>query len=1306
MKAQSQIRGKMKTAFTAVVLVFFLFPISIMADTVTIGDGTGTWNHPMSTYFHDARTQVIYLDSELGSAGEINSLSLDVSDIPGQTMNNFTIRMKHTGMDSYGSSPSWEGSGWTVVYQNNESIGSTGWVTFDFSTSFDYNGTDNLMVDISFNNSSYSSDGYCRVTEPGGDRALHYRTDSYFGDPLAWSGTSDPTPASSTYVPNIKLEITSSDPGDSIYIGNGTGTWNYPLSTYFHDARTQTIYRSSEVGRSGEITSLSLDVTTTPGQTMNNFTIRMKHTSLDGYGSSPSWEDSGWTTVYQTDESINSSGWATFTFSTSFNYNGSDNLMVDISFNNSSYTSDGYCRKSDLGGDRSLFYNTDSGYGDPLDWSGTSSPSPGVETSSPNVRLDFASSGSGDSDYDGKTDSFENAHSCLDPNVAEINGVFAGASISTGGWADNVFVTGNYAYLADGSSGLQIIDVSDKSSPSLVGNFSTPDSVFEAHVSGDYAYLVDYYNGFYVVDVSDPANPSQYGHYSPSESADGLYVSGNYAYLHNGAGIEIVDISVPSNPAFVGSHETPSVSRNVYPAGDYLYVADGYQGLHIIDISDPSNPVSAGGVDTPDYAWDVFVSGNYAFVGDGNNGLQTIDVSDPSNPALAGNYSTPGYVRGIYQSGDYAYVVDIHNGLYLVDITDPVNPVLTYFMEMNDIAEDVHVYGGYAYLAYQDDGMMLVELGDADTDGLSDLDEDALGTGPCDPDTDGDMMDDGFEVSHSCMDPLAGDSTEDYDSDGLANLDEWTYSTDPCNADTDGDGYSDSDEVNVFQTDPAINNADSDGDGLPDAVETDTGTYVDGSDTGTDPYSSDSDGDGMSDGDEVMNESTDPSSPDWGSVEVSATAQTGTQEGEYKVYLDGTLAYRGRYIGSISGPSDQIVINGLKNERHTVTIAGPQRFMHRAYVDVDHGNTFSINAQLKYRKWEVQTTSQAITAGGGTVAVTGGYAAPHAADPDRNGTVDLFAGTGDGKVLFYNNLSSTALDLEAAEEMTYGSTVIDVGAHAKPFAVDWNNDNCPDLLVGNSAGEVLLFEGAGDCKGTFGQGAVLVSTGDTMGGHAAPNVTDWNGDYAKDLVVGGADGRMMLYENGCSDGSPCFDRGTVMQTAKGADIDAGDFAAPLIVDMDRNGRLDMAFGRNDGTMSGCLYATTAESTFGNLKAEIFETGLYCSDGPWQSVYMDVFQVMDAGEASAPAMADVNGDSQLDLFVGSASGEIYYYPSSHMDGDLDRSAKVDGGDWILLMQSMGLCEGEEGYNPGADLNGDGCVDSSDEAVLNNNFGYTY
>ncbi len=151
---------------------------------------------------------------------------------------------------------------------------------------------------------------------------------------------------------------------------------------------------------------------------------------------------------------------------------------------------------------------------------------------------------------------------------------------------------------------------------------------------------------------------------------------------------------------------------------------------------------------------------------------------------------------------------------------------------------------------------------DSDNDGLTDAEENTLGTDPNNPDTDGDGINDGDEVNNG-TDPLNScdpDNTRDEcdaDNDGLTNAEEATLNTDPNNPDTDGDGINDGDEI-ANGTDPlnpcdpdnsgADCNTDSDNDGLTDAEE---------NTLGTDPNNPDTDEDGINDGDEVDNE-TDP----------------------------------------------------------------------------------------------------------------------------------------------------------------------------------------------------------------------------------------------------------------------------------------------------------------------------------------------------------------------------------------------------------------------------------------------------------------
>ncbi len=69
------------------------------------------------------------------------------------------------------------------------------------------------------------------------------------------------------------------------------------------------------------------------------------------------------------------------------------------------------------------------------------------------------------------------------------------------------------------------------------------------------------------------------------------------------------------------------------------------------------------------------------------------------------------------------------------------------------------------------------------------------GTDPTNPDMDGDLLTDGFELFNG-LDPKVQDSiTEDYDNDGLDNLKEQILGTDPLNADSDGDGIPDGQEA-------------------------------------------------------------------------------------------------------------------------------------------------------------------------------------------------------------------------------------------------------------------------------------------------------------------------------------------------------------------------------------------------------------------------------------------------------------------------------------------------------------------------------
>jgi surface protein len=116
---------------------------------------------------------------------------------------------------------------------------------------------------------------------------------------------------------------------------------------------------------------------------------------------------------------------------------------------------------------------------------------------------------------------------------------------------------------------------------------------------------------------------------------------------------------------------------------------------------------------------------------------------------------------------------------------------------------------------------------DPDGDGLTNNQEEALGTDPANPDTDGDGISDKFDPE-----PLDGDISTDTDGDSIIDL---------LDLDDDNDGYDDFLELELGTDgkNPEEFPEDQDGDFLPDAKE---------EELGTDPTNPDTDGDGILDG--------------------------------------------------------------------------------------------------------------------------------------------------------------------------------------------------------------------------------------------------------------------------------------------------------------------------------------------------------------------------------------------------------------------------------------------------------------------------
>ena len=158
-----------------IICLILLTGIGLFAQTITIGTGTTTSNiwGPYHGATEDARFQYLISASELTSAGLpandiLTSLAFDVTTHnSSQAFTGLTIKIAHTTSTGFSFGAPFLSETFTTVYSGNYSTTGTGWNTHAFSTPFQWNGTNNIVIEICFDNSSTTASDYIHMTTSG-----------------------------------------------------------------------------------------------------------------------------------------------------------------------------------------------------------------------------------------------------------------------------------------------------------------------------------------------------------------------------------------------------------------------------------------------------------------------------------------------------------------------------------------------------------------------------------------------------------------------------------------------------------------------------------------------------------------------------------------------------------------------------------------------------------------------------------------------------------------------------------------------------------------------------------------------------------------------------------------------------------------------------------------------------------------------------------------------------------------------------------------------------------------------------------
>lgn len=268
------------------------------------------------------------------------------------------------------------------------------------------------------------------------------------------------------------------------------------------------------------------------------------------------------------------------------------------------------------------------------------------------------------------------------------------------------------------------------------------------------------------------------------------------------------------------------------------------------------------------------------------------------------------------------------------------------------------------------------------------------------------------------------------------------------------------------------------------------------------------------------------------------------------------------------------------------------------------------------------------------------------------------------------------------EPVTADGVPLDLGTHAIPCAVDWNNDGIQDLVVGyRTADKVALCLNHGtpaapDLAAPVNLQAdgVDIHHASTGCGAPAPWVCDYDADGRKDLLVGaGATGYVHLYRNVGTDAAPILTDAGVL-TVSGATLDVGIRATPFVYDWDEDGLDDLLCGDGDGLAHWFRNE-------GSAPLPMYSTDVLIQAGGTPVSF---------GYRSAVRVWDWDGDGLVDL-LGSGSYTASWCRNVGASGSPVLQAPVR---LRAPVPTGGLADIDTGYRmrlETADWNGDGLVD---------------
>lgn len=237
---------------------------------------------------------------------------------------------------------------------------------------------------------------------------------------------------------------------------------------------------------------------------------------------------------------------------------------------------------------------------------------------------------------------------------------------------------GNLAYIGNGPT-LHILDISNPTSPEIVGEYLTDGLVVDIEIKGTLAYLLT--GKLEIFDIQDPINPVKLGEVNLFGGTMQVVVEDSLAFVTCIANlIYAVDVSNPGQPVIRDVIAAGGEFPNCLAAkGNYAYVGNReWPFLIIVDATDPDNLIWAAQLYIGASAESAVVRDTLLYLGIGGLVMKIYSISNPASPMQLGAVSIPlpgSSINAITVVDHYAYL-STPAGIFSVNVSSPSLPVL------------------------------------------------------------------------------------------------------------------------------------------------------------------------------------------------------------------------------------------------------------------------------------------------------------------------------------------------------------------------------------------------------------------------------------------------------------------------------------------------------------------------------------------------------------------------------------------------------------------------------------------------------